>query len=328
MKYNVLDVFCGCGGFSLGFINEGYNIVLATDYDIDALKSYSLNNKNIKTLYADITKLNVKSDIYPLLNNQKVDIIIGGPPCKGMTLSIEENLNTTENTLFLEFIRLVKEIQPKAFVIENIPDIVYLSKGKIKDAIIREFSLLGYCTENFLLDSSKFGIPQYKDRSIFIGVRGKGIEIKIPFPGKQETLSCQAALNDLPDLINNKNNEKYIFEPQNEYQKLMRRNSKKITNHYIPSVPTNIKFMDEERKLKANFPADNLDTRPKHRNQKHYLYERLLTVRECARLQSFPDDYEFYGEENKQFMQVGNAIPPLLAQYIAFTLKKYIDNIK
>lgn len=340
---NVIDLFCGCGGLSFGFEKAGFDILLGIDNDAKALETFELNHKGAKSICKDITNVTYEKDIKPIIGNKRIDVIIGGPPCQGMSLSGPRKFDDPRNKLYLSYIRLVKEIQPKAFVIENVPGLVSLFGGQIKDNIIKIFTSMGYEIQYKILCSSDYGVPQRRKRVVFIGVR----EGEFKYPVKEEcTITCSMALSDLPTLEHSTGWEgmEYLCLPQNEYQKIMRKNSDLVRNHIaanhtervqkiISLVPDggNYKNLPEEYIKSRNFhvawtrfasdkPAPTIDTG--HRHHFHYKYNRVPTVRECARLQSFPDDFVFIGNKTQQFRQVGNAVPPLMAQKIAEQLKK------
>lgn len=342
---NVIDLFCGCGGLSYGFEKAGYNILLGIDNDSKALETFELNHKDAKSICGDITTITYENDIKPFTGDKPIDVIIGGPPCQGMSLSGPRRFEDPRNRLYLSYIRLVEEIKPKAFVIENVPGLVGLFNGKIKDSIIEKFTDMGYNIQYRILCAADYGVPQSRRRVVFVGVR-KG-EFIYPEP-VNDIVTCEMALSDLPALENDIGAEQseYISAPQNEYQELMRRNSDKVRNHIaanhsekvkkiISLVPDggNYKDLPEEYINSRNFhvawtrfarqkPAPTIDTG--HRHHFHYKFNRVPTVRECARLQSFPDDFIFLGNKTQQFRQVGNAVPPLLAQCIAKSLKEQI----
>lgn len=330
MGYNIIDLFCGCGGFSKGFSDAGCKILFATDGDATALKSYSFNFSNVKLLCGDITKINYQHYVRKLIGDINVDIIIGGPPCKGMKVDSDNNICRPENYLFLSYTKFVEEIKPKAFVIENIPDIAFEQQGRVKNSIIGYFANLGYLVKNFVLCAADYGVPQYRTRSIFIGIRG--YENNIFF--QKDTIpkiTSSDALSDLPSLlgINREKRKKYRSEPMNRYQELMRKGSNILTEHYIlPDSPLlTVCRPISERRIPEDKPAPNIDTRPRHRDQIHYQEDRLISIREFARLQSFPDSYVFWGNEDQKLTQIGNAIPPILAQNIADRLIKYLNDI-
>ena len=130
-KYNAIDLFCGCGGLSYGFERAGFNILLGIDNDKKALETFELNHNNARSILGDITRIHYE-DIKQIIGNQPIDIIIGGPPCQGMSLSGPRKFDDPRNKLYLSYIRLVDEIKPKMFVIENVPGLVGLFGGENK----------------------------------------------------------------------------------------------------------------------------------------------------------------------------------------------------
>lgn len=345
---NVLDLFCGAGGLSYGFESAGYNILLGIDNDAMALKTFELNHTDVKSICGDITVINYDKDIKPLIGGQTVDVIIGGPPCQGFSLSGPRNFDDPRNKLYLSYIRLVEEIKPKAFVIENVPGLVSLFNGEVKDNIIKRFRDMGYSVTYKILCASDYGVPQSRKRVVFVGLKDTDKIFEYPETVDKQ-VTCEMALSDLPPLIDKLGEETqdYTCAPQNAYQELMRARSSNVKNHVaaehsekvkhiISLVPDggNYKDLPEEYRDTRNFhvawtrfasqkPAPTIDTG--HRHHFHYKYNRVPTVRECARLQSFPDDFIFLGNKTQQFRQVGNAVPPILAQAIAETLKKYLE---
>lgn len=345
-NYNVIDLFCGAGGLSYGFESAGFNILLGIDNDDKALEVFEKNHKSAKSICGDITQI-CYEDIKKIIGDQRIDIIIGGPPCQGMSLSGPRKFDDPRNKLYLSYIRLVDEIRPRAFVIENVPGLVSLFGGKIKDSIIEKFSKMGYRVKYRILCAADYGVPQSRKRVIFVGTREN---VDYNYPQIQENeVTCEMALSDLPPLEDELGEEisEYTCPPQNDYQALMRKNSDKVYNHVaaehsekvkkiISMVPDgcNYKSLPDEYKNTRNFhvawtrfasnkPAPTIDTG--HRHHFHYKYNRVPTVRECARLQSFPDDFIFLGNKTQQFRQVGNAVPPLMAQAIAAQIKKMLE---
>ncbi len=343
---NVLDLFCGAGGLSYGFECAGFDILLGIDNDAKALETFELNHKGSKSICGDITQITYEDHIKPLLDGKQIDVIIGGPPCQGMSLSGPRKFDDPRNKLYLSYIRLVKEIQPKAFVIENVPGLVGLFGGQIKDSIIEKFTEMGYHIEYQILCSADYGVPQSRKRVVFVGTKVGSFEYPAINPN---VVTCSMALSDLPALEDELGEEvsEYATLPQNHYQQLMRRRSDVVLNHVAAShsdkvkkiialVPDggNYKNLPEEYRKSRNFhvawtrfasnkPAPTIDTG--HRHHFHYKYNRVPTVRECARLQSFPDDFKFLGNKTQQFRQVGNAVPPLMAQAIAEQVKKMLE---
>lgn len=343
---NVLDLFCGAGGLSYGFACAGFDILVGIDNDAKALETFELNHKGSKSICGDITQIKYEEHIKPLLGSKQIDVIIGGPPCQGMSLSGPRKFDDPRNKLYLSYIRLVKEIQPKAFVIENVPGLVGLFGGQIKDSIIEKFTDMGYHIKYKILCSADYGVPQSRKRVVFVGTKVGSFVYPESNPN---VVTCSMALSDLPALENELGEEvsEYAMPPQNSYQQLMRRKSDLVLNHVaakhsdkvkkiIALVPDggNYKNLPEEYRDSRNFhvawtrfasnkPAPTIDTG--HRHHFHYKYNRVPTVRECARLQSFPDDFKFLGNKTQQFRQVGNAVPPLMAQALAEQVKKMLE---
>lgn len=345
---NVIDLFSGCGGLSYGFELANYNVLLGIDNDNKALETFEYNHKNAKTICGDITQISA-DDIRKVIGNKTIDLIVGGPPCQGMSLSGPRKFNDPRNRLYRSYIRLVEEIKPKAFVIENVPGLTGLFKGAIKDSIIDEFTKMGYTISYKILNSAEYGVPQLRKRVFFVGLINSIFSFPKITNNESNYITCSDAISDLPALENDelgKDKQEYKTEAKNNYQKLMRKNSPWIMNHIaanhsdrvksiialVPegcnykSLPDNLK---ESRKFNVAWtrfhsqkPAPTIDTG--HRHHFHYHYNRVPTVRESARIQSFPDSFIFFGNKTEQFRQVGNAVPPLLAKAIAKELKKYI----
>lgn len=345
-NYNVIDLFCGAGGLSYGFELAGFNVLLGIDNDNKALEVFEKNHKGARSICGDITEITY-DDIKQVIGNKKIDVIIGGPPCQGMSLSGPRQFDDPRNKLYLSYIRLVEEIKPRAFVIENVPGLVSLFKGQIKENIIQKFTDMGYKVKFQILCAADYGVPQNRKRVIFVGTKDN---VEFEYPQKiKEKITCEMALSDLPPLEDELGEEvaEYSSVPQNAYQELMRSNSSKVYNHIaaahsdkvkkiIGMVPDgcNYKSLPEEYRDSRNFhvawtrfasdkPAPTIDTG--HRHHFHYKYNRVPTVRECARLQSFPDDFIFLGNKTQQFRQVGNAVPPLMARAIAERIQNMLE---
>jgi len=166
MELNAIDLFCGCGGLSYGFERAGYNILLGIDNDKKALETFELNHKGSKSICGDITEVTYEKDIKPLIGDKKIDVIIGGPPCQGMSLSGPRKFDDPRNKLYFSYVRLVDEIRPRAFVIENVPGLVGLFGGQIKDSIISKFTKMGYSIQYRIMCAADYGVPQNRRRVI------------------------------------------------------------------------------------------------------------------------------------------------------------------
>lgn len=339
-QFTVLDLFCGCGGLSLGFKMAGFDIKLAIDNWEDALVTYRKNHKGTKTLNADLLNLNpqkveLECDIHD------VDLIIGGPPCQGFSVAGKRIIDDDRNKLYKSFVCFVEHFKPKAFVMENVPNVLSIGGGAVKEAIIKDFTELGYKVSYKVLIASDYGTPQNRRRAIFVGLHD-GRAFKFPEKLTDKPVTTYDALSDLPE-DSVEDGKSYPIEPQSDYQRYVRKNTKKLYNHQITihtpktqriiaMVPDggNYKSLPMEMwglrkvhiawtRMNSQKPCFTIDTG--HRHHFHYKYNRIPTVRESARIQSFPDDFVFFGSRTSQNKQVGNAVPPLMAKAIAEHLK-------
>lgn len=342
-KYTVLDLFCGCGGMSLGFEKAGFNVILGIDIWSDALVTYCHNHHNSIALCADLAKLGA-DEVEEKIGRNKVDVIIGGPPCQGFSIAGKRIVNDERNTLYKGFVRMVEHFKPKAFVLENVPNIMTIGDGIVKNAIIKDFSDLGYTVVTKILLASDYGVPQNRRRAIFVGLNGSG-QFDFPLPNVNTPITCKEAISDLSYQAI-EDGGAYPSPPQSEYQRLMRIGSDGVYNHditihtlqtqrIIAMVPDGGNYKDlpvelqNTRKvhiawtrLNSQRPSVTIDTG--HNHHFHYEYNRVPTARESARLQSFPDSFVFLGNKTSVLKQIGNAVPPLLAQSIAEQLEKYL----
>ena len=336
----IIDLFCGIGGLSLGFEQAGFNVIAAVDMWADAVKTYNLNRK--EKIAQVITVEDFNDLVLPnLIENNKITGIIGGPPCQGFSTVGQRNVDDPRNKMYLEFYKAVKIANPDFFVIENVKGMLTLNKGAFVKDLIERFGPngLGYNISYKLLNAADYGIPQNRYRVFYVGIKGK--EFKFPEPFNYQ-LTAKDGISDLEG----SDNEHYGSEPQNTFQKEMRGKCKHpinqdYTNHtqqtidIISQVPDggNIRDLPREvwqvRKYNKAFermgtfkPSNTIDTG--HRNYFHYAEPRIPTVRESARIQSFPDDFEIVGTRGSQYKQVGNAVPPMLARIIAESIKKEI----
>lgn len=347
---NIIDLFCGCGGFSKGFENAGYKVILGIDNDKAALKTFEKNHKGAVGINADLSDKYVTDTIRECVKEKKIDVIIAGPPCQGFSLSGPRNFDDERNKLYLAVINSVKILRPKAFIIENVPGMANLYKGQIKDEILRRFANIEYNVKCQVLCAADYGVPQIRKRLIFVGVRKDFGEFS--FPAKLYSpdtyISCEEAISDLQsreDFLGEEMDQ-YIMPPQSEYQRTMRKNSKNLFNHVAtnhtqivkdviklvpeggnyrdlpPGVGESRKFNEAWTRYHSKKPSKTIDTG--HRNHFHYKFNRVPTIRENARLQSFPDTFVFYGTRTQQNRQVGNAVPPLLGYTIGLALKEVL----
>ena len=346
MSLKVIDLFCGCGGLSSGFIEAGYSIDLGIDHWKDAIITFEKNHKNSRGIIADLF-IESPDQISKRTGIKNIDIIIGGPPCQGFSIAGKRIVDDERNKLYKSFVHFVAYFKPKAFVMENVPNIITMGEGIVKDNILKDFEKLGYTVVYKTLLASDYGIPQNRKRAFFVGIKGnKKFEFPTPFPLNNHKVSSSESISDLPR-ESVQDGTKYLVNSQSEYQKLMRRKSNLIFNHEITNhtdktieiismVPDGGNYKDLPiqfqktrnvkiawTRLNSEKPSFTIDTG--HRHHFHYKFNRVPTVRESARIQSFTDDFIFYGTKTSQYKQVGNAVPPILAKQIALQLKSLLD---
>lgn len=350
-KFTVIDLFSGAGGLSKGFLDARFDVLLGIDNDKVALSTFELNHNGAKALALDLAAPQTFEEIKRIIGSKQLDVIVAGPPCQGFSLSGPRNFDDERNKLYLAVIKTVQIFKPKAFVIENVPGMATLYKGEIKNEILRRFEKLGYNVEYKILCAADYGVPQVRKRLIFMGIKK---DIGQPnFPEAvfdvQNYVTCREAIDDLPSREDDIGTDidQYTLPPKTEYQRSMRRTCHILHNHVgtnhsqlvretIALVPEGGNYRDlpegwgKSRKFNeawtrydGNKPSKTIDTG--HRNHFHYKYNRVPTVRENARLQSFPDDFVFLGTKTQQYRQVGNAVPPLLGFAIAKEIIKILE---
>ena len=351
-KYNVIDLFCGCGGLSKGFEEAGCNILVGVDVDNAALKTFERNHNGSKGLNLNLAEDESFNTISDVVGKKNIDMVIGGPPCQGFSLTGPRNFDDPRNQLYLAMIETVRRFSPRAFLIENVPGMANLYKGEVKDEIIKRFSNMGYTVSCKIVCAADYGVPQIRKRLVFVGLKDSKVPFEFPeaYLTPENYLTCKDAISDLPSLNDTIGTEisEYESDPTNDYQRLMRGACNTLSNHVavahkdfvketIALVPDGGNYKDlpegvgESRnfhmawtRLASNKPARTVDTG--HRNLFHYQWNRCPTVRESARIQSFPDDFVFLGTKTQQNRQVGNAVPVLLGKALAEQIKKYLND--
>lgn len=351
MGKKTLDLFCGAGGLSLGFKLAGFDIIGGIDFQKDAIETHELNFKNSRSLCCDIKSIS-NEKIYELFGKD-VDVIIGGPPCQGFSAGNRQSKfeNDPRNDLFFEFIRFVEVLHPSVVVIENVRQILTKNNGYAKNAIVKILSNLDYDVAVDVLDASNYGVPQKRKRAIFVGVKkGLGHFDFDLLKKNDEFVTVGEAISELYDV--EITNEMVIKDkPKTSYQKYLREKNNLIYNHvikypnelvqarmsFVPeggnwaNVPENLwannrrnRHSSAYKRLDSTLPSITIDTG--HMNYFHPKFNRVPTVRESARIQSFPDDFIFCGTVTSQLRQVGNAVPPLLGRAIANAINEVLND--
>lgn len=350
MTYGVLDLFCGAGGFSEGFRQAGFDIQCGIDVDKEALITYSRNFPEALALNRDLS-LSIGNFHHGIeeIRSLKPKVIIGGPPCQGFSVAGKRLEEDPRNALYKAYLNIIRSVEPEVIVIENVISILSLYDGRIAREIIEDLGALGYITNVMRLNAVDYGVPQNRKRVFFVAMRGR-----VCRPPDKTTfgtpITSEMAISDLPLLEGDLGEDPapYPGPPKNDYQRRMRAGSACIYNHVavdhkpetrriISLVPDggNYKCLPETLRStrKVNIAWTRLDSsKPSftidagHNHHFHYSANRVPTVRESARLQSFPDRFRFFGKRTNQFRQVGNAVPPLLARALAERIREEFDH--
>jgi DNA-cytosine methyltransferase len=344
--FKILDLFCGAGGMSHGMHkNPHFKTEVALDVNERLAITLKKNMPEAVVIVGDIQDSTVKKKVIDLSIKKGVNMIIGGPPCQGYSMKGKKlGLDDPRNFLFIEFLKLVGKIQPEVFVIENVKSLLSTSKGWFRDQIINEIKKLNYNVEVGILKATDFGVPQIRERAIFIGCKTK--KITLPQPTVKHVITVKDAIYDLAYLNSNEGEfeQEYLNKPTSKYQKLIRKNCKKLYNHQasnhasiaidkLKMIPPEKgkEYLPKELLGKQQFkstwgrliwdkPSPTIDTRfdaASNGTNNHPFLHRTITPREAARLQSFDDNYIFYGPKVAVRAQIGNAVPPLMAKAIA-----------
>lgn len=393
---NCFELFAGCGGLGYGFHKNGFNIVGANELDDSIAETYKYNFPDTNVIVGDITKKEIKQKIFDCFKNKNCDVILGGPPCVAYSMSGHRNSRDPRGQLFKDYVDIVKNLKPKAFVMENVKGILTimhdkpnLSKKekeladkyyeleeiklklqaekkqlsvknkkpgsipvlknkkaireinkkikimeknitdfrmKVTDIIKSIFEKLGYKIKMKLLNSANYGVPQKRERVIFIGLRND-IDKEIVYPtethskneelGKLKWVTVREAIDDLKDLPEDKELLQQIYTKHSD------KFTEKIKKTEIGSSVTK-KYKEAFFRCDPDKPSNTV--KENHGGVFiHYEKNRVMTPRELARLQSFPDNFQFKGSKSNMLIQLGNAVPCKLSSAIAHEIKRLIN---
>jgi len=356
----VVDLFCGAGGLSEGFRQAGFHVLAGSDIDEAAGRTFSDTHPEAHFFLGPIQTLSIKNLLKAsCLKKGELDVLAGGPPCQGYSVyNHQRGVDDPRANLFKEYLRIVKGTQPKWLVMENVTGITSIAGGGIVHEIITGMEKLGYRVEMKTLKAEEFGIPQERRRVFFIATRTDN-PILFPEPthgpGLSPYVTIYDAIGDLPKIGNGESGDllPYRMPPKTSYQKMLRGKLTQVKNFQAPrlskineermahipqggswrDIPLNLlpegmkraKRSDHTKRYGRMHP-DGLSCTILTKCDVHwgaYLHptqNRAITVREAARLQSFPDSFIFQGSKTEQYVQVGNAVPPLLGRKVAETL--------
>ena len=338
-----VDLFAGAGGLSLGLSRVGIECVIANEMMEDAAKTFKLNNPNSVVINKDIRKVEFIDELKLLnLKPGDIDILCGGPPCQGYS-TIGNKINSDpRNSLFREFLRAVKEIDPKYVLFENVSGFRTLYGGFAFQELTSELEYMGYSYDWAPMQASNFGVPQSRVRTIVLATKKGNKKILLP-KGDNKRISIMDAIGDLPELSANEWVSRYDIIPHTPYQLAIRNGETTLRDHdssnygenmrkilsSIPEggnkfdIPENIRpkkgFANAYARLRGSEPSTTITRNfgtPSSSRCIHPTQNRALSTREGARLQSFPDTYQFVGGKGSKNLQIGNAVPPLVGEAI------------
>lgn len=326
-----IDLFSGAGGFSLGFDRANFKNIFSVDIESEFCKTYKTNFPTHHLITKDICDLKEK-EIKEIIGNTEVDVIIGGPPCQGFSMAGNIGrrfIDDPRNNLFREYARIVSIVKPSFFVMENVARLYTHNNGETRQEIINTFENMGYKVECQILNSADYNVAQIRKRVIFIGTLK---DIKIQFPSKitNNYLTVKDVIHHLPSLdsgevssIANHNAMKHTVQMLEKMKHIPDGGCRK----HIPEK-LRPKSGDIRKYIKYKSDAPSICITGDMRKVFHYSQNRALTVRELASIQSFPDNFIFEGKSISQQQQVGNAVPPNMAEAIANVIKKMSQNEK
>ena len=315
-----IDLFCGAGGFSYGLEQAGHKCVLGVDHDKDAIETFKLNHE-ADTYCGDIRNL---KDV------PKVDMVVGGPPCQGFSTVGKGDPNDPRNFLFKEFIRIVKLADPKVVMLENVKGILSKKNEKVLKSIYREFEKLGFTMQAKLYEAERYGVPQIRRRVIIVGTKQGvsfeppegNIDVSCPYSDKATVETAFATIypkEDAPE--SDKEILQYIIEGGGiRYEE----------DEELYSLPSHLRYKEWDKLPEGRFRQTKF--KRLHRDEfsptiltsasyYHPTLNRLITPREAAAIQTFPNSFKFFGSKTSQYRQIGNAVPVELARRIGECVK-------
>lgn len=353
-----IDLFAGAGGLSLGLANAGFDMRIGIEAEKSAACTLQQNNPEQQVFAEDIRNLKPLKVLESCgLKPRDIDLIAGGPPCQGFSKSNMRSGSPDNplNNLYEEYFRFVKAIKPEIFLFENVAGLTFQPNGMVHQEIVRIGKKLGYKIQESVVDSQDYGVPQQRKRVIIIGTKEKiGNVLE---SGEHTLTTVRKAINDLPSVENGNNTDELPYGKNaglSKYQKLMRNGSGKTVRNNIVTKNSDL-ILERYRHIPEGgnwrcIPAHLMENYSNPNNCHGWIYYRLkwddpsvvisnfrknmlihpnqdrgLTVREAARLQSFPDNYIFYGTKYSQQQQVANAVPPMMAEQIGKQLSYYVD---
>ena len=312
-----VDLFCGAGGLSKGLEMAGLQGICGLDFFQEACMTYRRNFSH-PFINGDITLSENKNLFYETVNKElsgrKLNIVAGGFPCQGFSMSGNRVVDDPRNSLYKELIEIVTNLKPDWVICENVKGIRSMLNGQVEQKILEDFYSIGYKVKVALLNSADYYVPQKRERVIFIGNR---IDKEIYHPAPLLTAERYITVGQsIADLMTMSSNKEFNHEPSVHTEQMQKRIMEvKEGESLYPN------YKESYKKCPWNAPSCTIKENHGGTNL-HPKLPRVITAREMARLQSFPDDFIFEGKKSKQLVQIGNAVPPLLGKAIGLAIRK------
>jgi DNA (cytosine-5)-methyltransferase 1 len=344
-KMTAIDLFAGAGGMCLGLERSGIKVVLSNEMEEDFSETHRANFPCCRTVRGDIKEVDFVKEVADL-GIEEIDVVAGGPPCQGFSTVGKKDRDDPRNSLFEQFLRCVDEVRPKYVIFENVRGFRTLYSGSAYKGTVAGLESMGFSCVSAVLNAVRYGTPQNRERTIILGWRKDLKPLEMPPPthgeGLKPFVGLWEAISDLPELVSGQSRSDYRTEPENEYQRLMRAGGT-LSDHFcsnygekmrlvISKVPPGGSIMQVPEELRPKGYFKNTYARllpdepgptitrnfgtPSSSRCIHPFQDRALSTREGARLQGFPDSFVFCGGKGSKNLQIGNAVPPMLAEAI------------
>lgn len=312
-RYSFVDLFAGAGGLGLGFTQARYHKLFSNEINPWASATIRRNFPGSIHIERAIEEVG-DSEIIDAAGGREIDVLIGGPPCQGFSVAGHRRTDDPRNVMFKQFVRVLKLLRPSFLLMENVPGILTMRDGAVREAIVAEFEEAGYTGVSVrVLEAAKFGVPQLRTRAIFIANR-HGLRNPYPLPllTPDRYVPIEAAIADLSQMPR-------CRETNHEWTAHSKAFERRISR-VKPGDSLYPHFKDAFKRQHLGVPC--MTIKENHGGTHiHPLLDRCISAREMARLQTFPDDFVFEGSHKKAFWQIGNAVPVLFAKHLALALR-------
>jgi DNA (cytosine-5)-methyltransferase 1 len=323
-----IDLFAGAGGLSLGLKNAGWDVVAAVEVDKYAVATHHQNFPSTKGIRCDVRDVDWSK-------YRGIDLVAGGPPCQPFSVSGKQLGQEDLRDMVPEFVRVVSEVQPSAFIMENVKGLASVKFKDYLDKAIEDLKALGYNVNHTVLNSADYGVPQFRERLFIVGLRDGEFKFPKPTHGpgrKNAWVTVADAINDAP--FDSPNTAKVVYCKNPILRKspnagMLVNGKGRPLNLNLPSltIPAsaggNRTHIIDKDEVLLKYHASLMNGGKA--NSGFVPGCRRLTLRECARIQGFPDSFDFIGPKSKQYSQVGNAVPPLLAEAVCRSVRKQVE---